>query len=212
MKNGPNFDRVAGIYRWAEYLALGSRLEKVREHYLPQLVGCRNALLFGDGDGRFLAKLFEGNEGLSAVAVDLSGEMLRLLRCRCAFAERRLRTIQASALTVDIPADTDIVVTHFFLDCLTQAEVDQLAMRGGAALAPGSLWLLSDFSVPENGLLRWPARLYIRSLYLAFRVLTGLRVTRLPDPQGALTRAGFLCLERHESLFGMLYTELWQRR
>jgi SAM-dependent methyltransferase len=212
MKSAPNFDRVARIYRSAEYLALGRQLERMRKHYLPHLMDSRHALLFGDGDGRFLAKLLEKNARVSAVAVDISKDMLDILRRRSDFAARRLQIVQASALTVDIPSDIDLVVTHFFLDCLSQTEVDELTKRVGDALTPSALWVISDFAVPQKRLLRLPARLYIRGLYLAFRVLTGLRVTRLPDSQGSLTRAGFKRIERHEALFGLLYTELWQRQ
>jgi SAM-dependent methyltransferase len=212
MKPAPNFDRVAYIYRWAEYLAFGKLLERTREYYLPEVMDRRQALLFGDGDGRFLAKLLRENTGVSALAVDLSSGMLRLLRDRCAFAAGRLQTQQADALNAEVPANTDLVVTHFFLDCLSQAEVDELAKRIGSTIESGALWLVSDFAVPQTGLMRLPARLYIRGLYFAFRVLTGLRVTRLPDYDTALTRAGFKRMERKESLSGMLYTELWVRQ
>jgi SAM-dependent methyltransferase len=209
-----NFDRVARIYRWAEYLALGPLLQQTRTHFLPQLADRRRALVLGDGDGRFLARLLQQNPGLQAVAVDTSAAMLELLSKRCHAAKRndvnRLRTWQGSALTVTPAKDTDLIVTHFFLDCLTQPEVDGLAHKLAAAVAPGALWLVSDFGPPRPRLLRPLAALYIRALYLAFRILTGLRVTHLPDPQAALAGAGFTRIARHERLCGLLYTELWQ--
>jgi hypothetical protein len=54
------------------------------------------------------------------------------------------------------------------------------------------------------------AALYIRALYFAFRVLTGLRVTRLPDQQMSLENAGFARVERKEFIGGLVYTELWR--
>lgn len=208
----PNFDRVARIYRWAEYLALGPLLERTREHYLPQLTPCRHALLFGDGDGRFLARLLQRNKNLQATAVDSSATMLQLLRNRCAFAADRLTPINASAFDFSVPSDTDLIVTHFFLDCLTQPELEILAQRIAHNVRPGSLWLVSDFAVPDNAALRPLAKLYIASLYFGFRLLTGLRIRQLPDPHTALTSAGFIRTAHHERLGGLLYTELWQRR
>jgi SAM-dependent methyltransferase len=208
----PDFDRVARIYRWAEYASLGPLLEHTREHYLPQLADRRSALVLGDGDGRFLAQLLHKNPHLQAVAVDTSAAMLGLLGQRCAFATDRLQTRQHSALDASPDPDTDLIVTHFFLDCLPQPEVDALIANLAARVRPGTLWLLSDFAVPAKPLLRSLAALYIRSLYLAFRLLTGLRVTELPDPQSALAAAGFTRLARHERLGGLLYTELWQRQ
>ena len=211
----PNFDRVARIYRWAEYIALGPVLVRTREHFLSRLSGCRRALVLGDGDGRFLARLLAVQPGLSAVAVDTSAAMLRLLerRCRAAMPEaaQRLRTVCGSALEIVPEPGTDLVVTHFFLDCLSQAEVERLARTMAAHTAPGTLWLLSDFGEPRWRMLRPFAALYVRSLYLAFRVLTGLRIQRLPDPQAALQGTGFTRVARAERLMGLVYTEVWRR-
>jgi len=103
-----------------------------------------------------------------------------------------------------------LVVTHFFLDCFTQDEVDGLVTSLAAQLKAGALWVVSDFGVPRVRWLRPFAAVYVRSLYLAFRILTGLRVTQLPDPQRALVHAGFKQLARHDFLLGLIYTELWQ--
>jgi SAM-dependent methyltransferase len=216
MTSVPNFDRVARIYRWAEYLALGTLLEHTREHFLPQLLDRRRALVLGDGDGRFLSKLLQQNKGLQAVAVDTSAEMLKLLAERCHRPKpndtTRLRISHSSALAVTSAKDTDLIVTHFFLDCLTQTEVDTLTQRLASQVKQGTLWLVSDFALPHHRFLKPLATLYIRALYLSFRVLTGLRVTHLPDTQTALQRAGFERTARHERLFGFLYTEIWRRQ
>jgi SAM-dependent methyltransferase len=206
----PNFDPVARIYRFAEYLALGPLLQRTRTHFLPELSPRHRALVLGDGDGRFLARLLARQPNLLATAVDTSANMLHLLRRRCQPYADRLETLQASALTTPPRPGTDLIVTHFFLDCLTQPEVQTLTSQIAAHTAPGTLWLLSDFAIPRRSILGPLAALYIRFLYLAFRVLTGLRVTHLPDPQTALASAGFARLARHELLYGILYTEIWQ--
>jgi hypothetical protein len=264
----PNFDSVARIYRWAEYLTLGPLLQRTRTHFLPRLLHCRQALVLGDGDGRFLARLFQQNPNLQAVAVDTSSTMLQLLAQRCptaqtvradamtfieAFASPHLnnneasphftppeaspqfthpeasprfthpeaspqfRYPEASASGFISPGENggalapDLIVTHFFLDCLDQPEVDRLALRL-ATVRPGTLWILSDFGPPSPTLLKPLAALYIRALYLAFRILAGLRTHHLPNPQSSLACAGFTRIARHERLFGLIYTELWQRQ
>ncbi len=204
----PNFDAVARVYRWAEYLALGPLLQRTRTHFLPQLAGSRLALLFGDGDGRFLAALLRQNPETTATAVDSSEEMLRLLRRRS--SGRALTTCHCDAFAHQADPRTDLIVTHFFLDCFSQSEVERLATNLAAQVQPGTLWLLSDFRVPDGRLLGMVARAYIRFLYLAFRLLTGLRVRELPDPQTALSAAGFRREQQHRRLGGLLYTELWR--
>jgi len=212
--NEPDFNRIARPYRWLEYLTLGRALERCRLHYLPSLLQQKHALLLGDGDGRFLAQLLARNQYLQADAVDTSATMLRLLRQRCEATApsttARLQTHQASALTVPIEGKSyDLIVTHFFLDCLSQPELDALVTRIAPRLTPGALWLISDFRIP-SGLMRLPAKFLIRTLYLAFRILTGLRTTRLPDHSSSLTQAGLTRIARQHRLAGLLVTELWQ--
>jgi SAM-dependent methyltransferase len=209
----PNFNLIAKPYRWLEYLTLGKALENCRTHFLQQLLDSRRALVLGDGDGRFLAELLKRNPQLQADAVDTSAAMLQLLRQRCEAATpnaaSRLRIHHASALTTPLEGPYDLVVTHFFLDCLTQPELDSLITRIAPTLAPGALWLISDFRIPR-GSMHFPARVLIRSLYLAFRLLTGLRTTHLPDHATPLTHAGLTRISHQYRLAGLLITELWQ--
>ena len=205
----PNFDRVADIYQWAEYLALGTALQRTRTHFVPSLGDRRSALVLGDGDGRFLAALLRSNALITATAVDTSGRMLALLARRCTPWPGRLQAICASALDVTPPPETDLIVSHFFLDCLTQQEVETLVGKMSSACQPGTQWLISDFQVPQRGLLRPIGRMYIQLLYAAFRVLTGLRVRSLPATRAVLEAAGFYRIAYHTSLGVLLYTEVW---
>jgi SAM-dependent methyltransferase len=216
----PNFDLIARLYRWFEYLTLGKALENCRNHFLPQLLDRRHALVLGDGDGRFLAQLLKQNPNVHADAVDISAAMLQLLRQRCKAATPnavvRLHTHHANAITVPLQQRSvgyerryDLVVTHFFLDCFAEPELNTLISRIAPTLAPGALWLISDFCIPP-GPMRLPAKLLIRSLYLAFRLLTGLRTTRLPDHTTPLTEAGLTRIAQQHRLSGLLTTELWE--
>jgi hypothetical protein len=207
----PNFDRIARLYRFLEYLTLGSTLQRCRTHFLPHLLDRKHALILGDGDGRFTARLLAANLNLKADAVDTSATMLDLLRRRCTAtiptAGTRLRTHHQSALTFTPQQPPDLITAHFIFDCLTQSELDTLITQH---TLPQTLWLISDFRIP-TGPLRLPAKLYIRFLYLAFRLLTGLRTTHLPDHATPLSRTGLTRTHQHLSLFGLLTTEIWQR-
>ena len=86
-----NFDHIARPYRWLEYLTFGPYLERCRFHFLDQLKRHRRALILGDGDGRFTARLLATNPQISVDAVDSSAAMLNLL------SERVSRLGQSSA-------------------------------------------------------------------------------------------------------------------
>jgi SAM-dependent methyltransferase len=166
---------------------------------------CRRALLFGDGDGRFAARLLAAAPDLQAEAVDGSGRMLALLRRRAekasATAAVRLSTHVADALEYTPALQADLVVTHFFLDCLSAAEVRRFVEGVRGHLDPGALWLVSDFRIPPAGALRVPAWVLVRALYLGFRVLTGLRTRRLADYAEVLQGAGFVRVEQRLGLW-----------
>ncbi len=208
-----NFDRIAKPYRWLEFLTFGNTLEKTRLHYLADLRHSRKALILGDGDGRFTAALLTTNPHINVLAIDASATMLQLLRHRCEAAipnaAHRLRTEQTDARTLQLAENYDLIVTHFFLDCLTQPELDALVSRIAKHMQPGALWLVSDFRIPAN-LAKLPAKLLIRALYLGFRLLANLRTTHLPDHATPLRQSGLTRIAVNHRLVGILTTELWQ--
>jgi ubiquinone/menaquinone biosynthesis C-methylase UbiE len=213
MNATPNFNLIARPYRWLEYLTLGRTLEQCRLHFLPHLLQQKRALILGDGDGRFLATLMATNPQLQADAVDTSATMLHLLRQRCEAIPpditTRLQTHHTTALNFTPTGPYDLVVTHFFLDCLTQPDLETLITQITPTLSPKALWLISDFRIP-SGPMRLPALIIVRTLYLAFRILTGLRTTHLPNHEAPLTKAGLTRIAHHHALAGLLTTELWQ--
>jgi len=212
----PRFDRVAHTYRPMEYLSFGPMLERCRFFYLPSLARARHALIIGDGDGRFLARLLAANRGLHADAIDASPAMLRLLASRAARigAGDRVTIFRADARTFAPPAGSphyDLVVTHFFLDCLTPAEAASLVGGLRPFLVPNALWLVSEFQISaDSSIQAWLTRGIVSFLYAAFRLLTGLRVRQIPPWQEFLTQAGFTRTASRTWLGGLLVSELWQ--
>ena len=212
-----NFNRVARVYRWLEYLALGPLLARTRRQFLPEIASARYALVLGDGDGRFLARLLRRTPQLRALALDSSQSMLSLLQRRCVrdgTAHRlQIRHISGEIGTLRPAAGEprpDLIVTHFFLDCFADTEVMALAQQLAGLAAPRCLWVLSEFGLPKQPVFHVLAKGYVRLLYFAFRLLTGLQVRSLPAIEPALRLAGFRRLARHQRLGGFLYAELWQ--
>ncbi len=211
------FDRLAKPYRWMEYLTFGPALERCRFRFLPQLTNVQRALVLGDGDGRFTAQLLRTVAAARVKAVDGSAAMLAELHARCATAgvADRVETFEAD-LSQGLPAPLkedsfDLVTTHFFLDCLTTAQTELLVAQTAPLLRGGGCWVVSEFAVPASGAIRWPAALVVRSLYLGFRLLTGLRTQQLPDYRTVLQHNGLILREETASLGGLLVSELWVR-
>jgi hypothetical protein len=220
MNGAPDFNRLAKLYRWMEFFSFGPFLALTRGTFLDQLRDRRKALVLGDGDGRFTARLLGANAEVRVDAVDGSGAMLAALMSRAGPDAYRVSTqledIRGwSASDPDPGSDLDsreaydLIATHFFLDCLTEDEIGALAGRARQAAAPGALWVVSEFRVPSGWFGLLIARPIVAGLYRSFGVLTGLTVRALPDYAGALREKGFRLLEQRLRLSGLLVAELW---
>lgn len=214
MSRAPNFNSLARLYRWMEFFSFGPWLSLTRGAFLKQLTECRRGLVLGDGDGRFTARLLSANRGVAIDAVDASSAMLEALHRRAGAEAGRVRIHMADIrewqpVAMEANKPYDLIATHFFLDCLTTAEVAALAARLRAVAAPSALWVVSEFAVPAGWRGRLIARPLVAGLYLAFGWLTGLTVRALPDHSSALHGAGFILIARRSRLGGLLVSELW---
>lgn len=205
------FDRLARVYRWMELLTFGPWLDRCRCGFLGELTGFRRAIVLGDGDGRFTARLLGINPVIAIEAVDSSGAMLRTLLRRAGARSARVHACCADAREwLPETPPYDLAVSHFFLDCLREEEVRALAVKLRGALSAQALWVVSEFAIPHGRFGRWIARPIVCLLYLAFGLLTGLRVRSLPDYGAALHGAGFSRVKQRTFLYGLLVTEIWR--
>ena len=138
MSQPPDFNRLARFYRWMELVSFGPWLWWCRCAFLGEISACRYAMILGDGDGRFTARLLEANPAVRIDAIDASPAMLKSLVRRAGQNRSRVRAQIADARcwlpksqsdqSLEYPS-YDLVVTHFFLDCLTTEEVMTLAAK-----------------------------------------------------------------------------------
>jgi ubiquinone/menaquinone biosynthesis C-methylase UbiE len=211
--NLANFDRVARPYRWLEYMSFGPWLERCRGAQLAHLTGARRALLLGDGDGRFLARLLAANPTLTADVVDSSQSMLAILEHRIRRsglqARRRICLHHADALEWSPTGSYDLIVSHFFLDCFFPYQLEQLFDSVLPHALPGARWVVSEFAIPRKPFAGWLARGIISLLYRAFGLLAGLRVRTLPEYATPLLRRGLVPSHDRRLLAGLLSSQVW---
>jgi ubiquinone/menaquinone biosynthesis C-methylase UbiE len=203
-----NCDLIAPFYRWLEYMAFGCELERRRFEYLDQLQDFRHVLILGDGDGRFLQRFLQVNQTAKVDSIDLSEGMLRLAQDRA--DNSRVTFHHGDARTIPLARGYDLIVTHFFLDCFEQSEVEPLIRRVAGHADKNACWVTSEFHQPESGWRAVRARVWLALLYAAFRVATGLRTTKLMNHRPTLQQCGFR-LERSSSASGdLLVSEFWR--
>lgn len=210
-----NFDRVAPVYQRLEYAVFGHALQRARVRWLNEIGEVTRCLIIGEGDGRFISQLARKYPHLTIDCVEASAGMIKL-------AQRRLQSMQIDASSVrfiqeDIgnwtPAGPyDLVVTHFFLDCFGEEELDLIVGKIVQTLELGGIWLVADFVIPRHGWAKWYGRFLVFLMYRFFRIVAGLKTNRLVDPTPILAANDLRCLKRDTRLGGVVRSDVWARR
>lgn len=216
MANGMSFDRLARHYRWMEAVLAGGILQHCRTAFIDQVEEPGSALLLGEGNGRYLSPFLQLNRSTRVVCVEQSARMIscakRALQ-RQGIDSARVEFIQADLLTWDAPAETfDLIVSHFFLDCFTEAQLRVLVPRIAAAGRGDCVWIVSDFQIPEAGFWELRARVVHKLMYAFFHFATGLPARRLTQPDALLADVGFELARRVTAQRGLLRSDQWVRR
>ena len=210
-----SFDTLAPYYRWMERLLAGEKLQRCRVAWLDEVRGARHALLVGEGHGRFLAECGRRFPETHFTCVDASSGMLGQAQAvwrKAGGRAEQIEFIHAALPEWTPPAESfDLIVTNFFLDCFSPAQLAEVVAKLSAAAQPGARWLVADFQVPESGWQRLRARLILMSAYMFFRVATKLPAQRLTSPDNLLRNAGFELTGRRVSEWGLLHTDVWKR-
>lgn len=209
-----SFDRLAPHYRWLETIAFQNALQNARSCWVDDIPRPERVLIAGEGNGRFLSELLRVHPGINVDCVDASERMLELARARV----RRLRPESLGSIRFlhsDIvdwsPSGSyDLIVTHFFLDCFAREQLGAVVAKLAQAAQPDAVWLLADFTVPqENGWMRCHARTWLSAMYLFFRCAANLKANELIDPTPYLEANGFARTSRRVSRSGMLKSEMY---
>ena len=211
-----SFDPLAPWYHTLERIAFGDDLQRCRVACLPEIATPERALIVGEGDGRFLCELLQLQQGIEVDCIDESERMLQLARNR---VERELpeRAGCVRFLHQDItswaPPENhyDLLVTHFVLDCFPEATLTGIIKKLADAATGDANWLLADFCLPPTGMARLRARAWLATMYLFFRITTGIGATELIDPTPLVRANGFTLIGQHLFRRGMLKSESWRR-
>lgn len=208
-----NFDHVARVYRLLECAVFGGALQRARVRWLDALETPQRALVIGEGDGRFLSEVTRVYPNLEIDCVEASAEMIALARRRLGSTGSNPSSIRFIQEDVRdwVPAGRyDLVVTHFFLDCFDEKELEGIVRKIAATLSVGGIWLLADFTLPKRGPGEVCAQLLIPVMYAFFRLTARLQTSRLIDPTERMVAQGLVCHRRALLFGGMVKSELWR--
>jgi ubiquinone/menaquinone biosynthesis C-methylase UbiE len=211
-----SFDVLAPHYRWMEWVLAGNKLQRCRTALLDHARPAKRILIAGEGNGRFLLECRRKFPHATITVLDASLRMLE--RARMRLRKSGLKSEDIEYIHLDIlewrPAKEpyDLLVTHFFLDCFSEAELRVVVSRMTEAASKDAKWLLADFQNPRSGWRKHRAKLINALMYAFFRPVTKLSAKRLIEPGPFMQAAGFARLESRRFDCGLLGSELWQRR
>ncbi len=206
-----NTDHLAPFYQVLETLAFGPLLQRCRLAHLDQIPAPQHILLAGEGHGRSLRACTERFPDSRITVVDSSTRMLET--ARKIHPPDHIDFIHANLLDWQAPAARhDLIVTHFFLDCLTASQLPRIIDSLARSATDDAHWLVADFAIPPSGPARLAARTLLRTLYLFFKLTTRLQANTLVPPDPHLRTNGFSLHSRQPHAAGILKAELWRRR
>jgi SAM-dependent methyltransferase len=211
-----SFDLLAPHYRWMECVLAGSKLQRCRTAWLSSRLRAENVLVLGEGNGRFLAECCRLMPNSRITCVDSSARMLQLalhrIKAHKLDSERIEFVLEDALAWVPAKRAFDLIVTHFFLDCFRADQLERLINNLAAATRDAAQWLLADFQIPEGKLCRRRAQIIHRLMYGFFRLVTRLPARRLTPPDPFLEAHGFVLRQRLVSDWGLLHSDVWQRK
>jgi ubiquinone/menaquinone biosynthesis C-methylase UbiE len=204
---GTGFDGLAPMYDYMEDVLAGRLMMRVRTAFLDLWPEEGDALLVGEGHGRFLGKLHRHRPRLRITYLDASAGMHAVARRRLqreGLPQDNILFVQAN-LRSWRPGLYDVISTQFVLDCFQGDELRALIEKLSHAARPSARWFLADFQIPPQGVARIRARIVVGLMYSFFRAVTDLSATGLEDPLPLLQQQGFRVECRKEWDLGLLY-------
>lgn len=204
------FDWIARFYDTGVTALFGSRLAYIEACLVDHLPQEGHVLILGGGSGNVLNYLARHRPKLRVTYVDQSEKMLALARNQ-ALGALAVTFVQADAQNLpDFPNSFDAVFTPFFLDLFLPEEVASLTQEIQLLLNKKAYWLYADFCYVSGW--KYPfSVLFIQSMYLFFRITSGISGKRLSDVDALLAQAGFQPQARITRYGGMIEGVVWEK-
>lgn len=204
---------MAPVYDALSRVVFGRSLQAAQTLFLPKIPSDSTILIVGGGTGSLLMEVLVHCAPKHVLFLEASAQMLARARRRvqshplagCPLAGR---VEFRHGTEADVrPGETfSVVMLPFVLDLLPENDLKQTFLPSLIrATAPGGVWLVTDFVNSPK-----PAhRLILKTMYLFFRLVSGIRATRLPDSYRLLTDAGLRLIDRHSVIGGQVEASYW---
>lgn len=203
-----NFDKIAPWYDWLTGLVFGNRIRRAQTALLDAIEAPDNWLIVGGGTGWILDEIASRFPQARITYLDNSQKMIQLAQQRNAAHELQVSFRLGTVDTLSAEESFDLIFTPFFLDLFTNEELARVCQKLDAALRPGGVWLVADFSLPD-GLFRSLGWLLIRAMYAFFGFVSGLTTRQLPDYQANFSKTYYRLCFHHKFVGGLIESKVF---
>jgi tRNA (cmo5U34)-methyltransferase len=180
-----DFNRIASIYDALASLVFGKTLLKAQYHFLNIIPDEATILILGGGSGELLQTLLQQKPQCQVIYVDAAERMIALAKQRVKNSSRVTFLCGTEETQLPVKVVT-VIITNFYLDLFTPSSLERVVIRLRTLLAPGGVWLATDFVEPSTV---WQ-KLLLNTMYRFFKIVSNVEASHIPDWPGIITKAG----------------------
>lgn len=198
------FDFLASRYTSLTRLVFGKTLDHAQKFPLDFIEPGVSILILGGGSGQLLSTLLQKHPAVSVDYIDLSPKMIELAKGKTGnpssvnFITGTEQNIPSHAYTV--------VITNFYLDLFSDKKLNEVIDIIKPRLADNVIWLATDFISEKT----WH-RIFLKVMYVFFKIVTRIEAGSLPDWQSALSHAGFREVKSKNFYGGFIKSSVYKR-
>jgi ubiquinone/menaquinone biosynthesis C-methylase UbiE len=186
-----NYNNATWFYERLSKLVFGQAQVKAQEYFLNRIQPGSSILIIGGGTGEILESLTRLHPaGLHITYVEISVNMMALSRKRNT-GQNEVIYITENVGQVSFTRHFDVVITAFLFDNFSEEDLAAVFPIINTQVKLGGLWLNTDFQL--TGPL-WQ-KVMLKSMYLFFRLMGAVKVTRLPDTKRMFRVHGYHLLD-----------------
>ena len=214
-KTKKGFNTIAPFYDVVSIVCSLNQIHKSQIWLFSKGMKFSKALIIGGGDGKFLLEAIKQELSDQYYYIDISDAMIKLARNK--IEKQSILSLNSVVFICgtyqDIPPNEnfDLIVTPYFLDCISEDELPLVMAKLYAHLTIEGTWFFTDFNIPENMFRGLIFKTIIQSLYRIFNLLCKLGVNRLPDFSKEFSKYDFKVLYEKYFLGGLLVSRIYKK-
>lgn len=209
------FNRLAAIYDYLLLIPPGRGFIKSQEALIPLLPQKKSCLIIGGGTGTFLRALIISGKVQHVVYLDISENMLSLASAKIKDLNQEclveFRRGSFDKITKD--EKFDLIVTNFFLDLFSLAELKIWIRFIADKLSDEGLFYFTDLQISKGKTFKtFMNNIYIKVLYFFFRNTTNISGKTLIDLRTEILQSGFNVIHEKGYLKELFYSAIFKKR